>query len=358
MSRKSINNSFDSLWPSFVDVMSNLFVLMLFMVVIFLMTNFISSAINPTVKDDRIAQLEKMLKDENSLNQRLIANIKAIKGDSGKILEDNRKKDKELMELYNTLDMTNHNLKKEEVKNENFANKVDELNMFILQMEGDIIKKENQIKALENNETNLKNTISKLNMEMQKLNDVFEATDKYIAWQKVQIVELGKKLNRALANKTAELWKVRSGFFEGLSSALVGNDNFVLDGDRFVMPSEVFFSSQSAEISDEGKIQLRKIAKALKEAMQKFPDDIDWILRVDGHTDITPIKQKAGNKYKSNWELSVDRAVSVVNFLIDEGIPENRLAATGFGEFHPLVMGKDKKSLQKNRRIEFKLTEK
>ncbi len=357
MSRRSTDNFFNSMWPSFVDVMSNLFVLMLFMVVIFLMTNFISTAVNPTVKDDRIAQLEKLLSDKENLNQRLVANIKAIKGNSGKILEDNRKKDEALQELSNTLDFTSHNLKREEIKNEGLANKVAELNMFILQMEGDIIKKENQIKALENNETNLKNTVSKLTQEMQKLNDVFDATDKYIAWQKVQIVELGKKLNRALANKTAELWKVRSGFFEGLSQALVGNDNFVMEGDRFVMPSEIFFERQSAEIGPKGREELRKIANVLKEAMKKFPEDIDWILRVDGHTDITPIKQGNG-KYQSNWELSVDRAISVVKFLISEGIPENRLAATGFGEFHPLVMGTDAKSLQKNRRIEFKLTEK
>ena len=357
MSRKNTDNFFDSMWPSFVDVMSNLFVLMLFMVVIFLMTNFISTAINPSSKEEKIAQLEKIIEDKDKLNQRLIANIKNVKGDSNKILEENQKKEDALQELSNTLDFTSNTLKKEEIKNENLSNKVAELNMFIVQMEGDIIKKDNQIKALENNEKNLENTVSKLTTEMQKLNDVFEATDKYIAWQKVQIVELGKKLNRALANKTAELWKVRSGFFEDLSTALVGNDNFVMQGDRFVMPSEVFFNKQSAEIGEQGKVQLKKIAKVLKDAMQKFPDDMDWILRVDGHTDITPIKQGTG-KYKSNWELSVDRAISVVNFLISEGIPENRLAATGFGEFHPLVMGTDAKSLQKNRRIEFKLTEK
>ncbi|MBD5398156.1 OmpA family protein [bacterium] len=357
MSRRNSDNFFNSMWPSFVDVMSNLFVLMLFMVVVFLMTNFISTAINPTVKDDRIAQLEKMVEDKDNLNQKLIANIKAIKGNSGKVLEESRKKDEALQELTNTLDFTSNNLKREEIKNEGLANKVAELNMFILQMEGDIIKKENQIKALENNETNLKNTVSKLTTEMQKLNDVFDATDKYIAWQKVQIVELGKKLNRALANKTAELWKVRSGFFEELSQALVGNDNFVMEGDRFVMPSEIFFEKQSAEIGPKGCEELRKIANVLKDAMKKFPDDMDWILRVDGHTDITPIK-KGNGKYLSNWELSVDRAISVVKFLISEGIPENRLAATGFGEFHPLVMGVDAKSLQKNRRIEFKLTEK
>lgn len=353
--RNRIDNS-SSLWPSFVDVMSNMFVLMLFMVVIFLMTNFISMAINPSIKDDKIAELQQVIEDKDKLNQALVANIKSLKISEKKIVDETNQKQEDLQELNDILDMTRDDLKKTDVKNENFANKVTELNMFILQMESDIIKKENQIKTLENNEDNLKKTVSKLSREMQKLNDVFEATDKYIIWQKVQIVELGRKLNRALANKTAALWKVRSSFFEGLSQGLIGNENFVMAGDRFVMPSEVFFARQSADISDEGKEQLIKLADVLKEAMKKFPDDVDWILRVDGHTDLTPFKDKS--EYNSNWELSLDRALSVVEFFISIGIPPERLAATGFGEFHPLVKGKDPKSLQKNRRIEFKLTEK
>ena len=186
--------------------------------------------------------------------------------------------------------------------------------------------------------------------------NVFEATNKYITWQKVQIVELGKKLNRALANKTAELFKVRSSFFESLSKAVAGNKNFIITGDRFIIPSEVFFKSNSADIGLLGKKKLKDIAVILKQAMKSFPDDIDWILRIDGHTDSAPIKENS--KYNSNWELSVARAVSVVNFLISEGIPENHLAATGFGEFHPIVKSSNIKDMQKNRRIEFKLTEK
>ncbi|MBP3615939.1 MAG: OmpA family protein [Alphaproteobacteria bacterium] len=344
-----------SLWPSFVDVMSNLLILMLFVVVIFMLMNFVSSVNSRNSKDDRITELEKIIAEKDKINKALINNVRGVKEDLEKAQKETDLAKSDMEELYSVLDMTKTDAKKEEVKNEQLSNKVAELNMFILQLEGDIIKKDNEVKRLQNNEDNLKNTVSKLTGEMQKLNDVFEATNKYISWQKVQIVELGKKLNRALANKTAELFKVRSTFFEELSTAVMGNKNFVMVGDRFVIPSEVFFTAESADIGKEGKEKLKELASILKDAMKAFPDDIDWILRVDGHTDKNPIK---GTKFKSNWELSVARAVSVVNFLISEGIPANRLAATGFGEFHPLVEGSDKASLKKNRRIEFKLTEK
>ncbi|MBR1544821.1 MAG: OmpA family protein [Alphaproteobacteria bacterium] len=355
MSRRSSFENQASLWPSFVDVMSNLLILMLFVVVIFMLMNFVSSINSQNSKDDRIVELEKIIEEKDKINKALINNVRGVKQDLEKAKEENSLAKSDMEELYSVLDMAKTDAKKEEVKNEQLSNKVAELNMFILQLEGDIIKKDNQVKALQNSEENLKNTVSKLTGEMQKLNDVFEATNKYISWQKVQIVELGKKLNRALANKTAELFKVRSTFFEELSSAVMGNKNFVMVGDRFVIPSEVFFTAESAEIGENGKEKLKELAKILKDAMKAFPDDIDWILRVDGHTDKNPIK---GSKFKSNWELSVARAVSVVNFLISEGIPENRLAATGFGEFHPLDNGNTKEAFRKNRRIEFKLTEK
>lgn len=356
MSKRTSSDNFSSLWPSFVDVMSNLLILMLFMVVIFMLLNFVSTVSRPDAKDKRIEELQNLIAEKNKVNQALIKNIRGIKEDLKKVEAEKEDKESDMEELYSVLDMAKVDAKKKDVKNEQLSAKVDELNMLILQMEGDIIKKDNQVKVLQNNEENLKNTVSKLTNEMQKLNDVFEATNKYISWQKVQIVELGKKLNRALANKTAELFKVRSTFFEELSQAVMGNKNFVMVGDRFVIPSEVFFTQESSDIGEEGKVKLRELAKVLKDAMVAFPDEIDWILRVDGHTDKTPVR--VNSKYKSNWELSVARAVSVVNFLISEGIPENRLAATGFGEFHPLVDGSDKESLRKNRRIEFKLTEK
>ena len=347
--KNRVSSANNSLWPSFIDVMSNLVILMIFMVIIFMMLNFVSSVSNNTSKDEKIAELYNIINEKDRVNKLLVNNIKSVKK-----LNENQENDLEM--LYKTLDFKLDEKKKTEIKNQQLQNKVAELNMMILQLEGDIIKKDYKLKSLENNNANLKTTVSKLTTEMQKLNAVFEATDKYITWQKVQIVELGKKLNRALANKTAELFKVRSTFFESLSKAVMGNKNFVMDGDRFIIPSEVFFASGSAEIGVKGKEQLKQIVTILKSAIKTFPDEMNWILRVDGHTDKEQFKENSF--YKSNWELSVARAVAVVNFFINEGIPADRLAATGFGEYHPLYKGENKQKLKQNRRIEFKLTEK
>ena len=353
--RENTNNTV-SLWPSFVDVMSNLLILMLFMVVVFMMLNFISGATQSDSKNKEIENLQKTIRQKDHLNSLLVDTIRNTKQELNVAKKEAETTQSDMDELSKTLDFAELESKKKDIKNEQLQDKVSELNQLILQFEGDIIKKDDKINALKNNEENLKSTVNHLTEEMQKLNEVFESTNKYITWQKVQIVELGRKLNRALAGKTAELFKVRSTFFEELSKVIADNKNFVISGDRFVIPSEVFFAKESATIGDAGKAKLKELAKILKEAIAVFPDDVDWILRVDGHTDITPIRPSS--HYKSNWELSVARAVSVVNFLVEEGIPANRLAATGFGEFHPIVDGSDADSLARNRRIEFKLTEK
>ena len=321
-----------NLWPTAVDVMSNMFIIMLFLVIIFLITNFISVAVAPTGNrqvDNRIAELERQVSEKERLNATLVQHIRAVKSDTDAVIEAGRDK----------------------IKLEASSARIADLNAMVFSMEEEIIKKDNQIRDTEAAAKTMEEQVVKLTREMQKLNDVFETTDKYIKWQKVQIVELGKQLNRALANKTAELHKVRSDFFGSLLKPLSNNKNFEIAGDRFSMPSEVFFKVGSAEIGPEGEIELAKIAEALVGAMQHFPADTEWILRVDGHTDNTPMR--AGSAFANNWELSQARALSVVRFLIDMGIPANRLAPAGFGEFHPV----DPSNPAANRRIEFKLTE-
>ncbi|MDR3126836.1 MAG: OmpA family protein [Rickettsiales bacterium] len=321
-----------NLWPSFVDLMSNMFILMLFLVIAFVLTNFISVAAFPTGSasvDRRIAELEHEAEEKSRLNQALISHLKSVKKDAGRIIE----------------------AEKNEVKLSASNARVAELNAIVFEMQDDIIRKDNQIREHRRAAEGMSEQIDRLTNEMRKLNGVFETTDKYIKWQKVQIVELGRKLNRALANKTAELVKVRSEFFESLVGAVESNPNFAITGDRFMMPSEVFFESASANVGEKGETELRKIASAILDAMKSFPSETGWIVRVDGHTDDTPLPK--GAPFESNWELSQARALAVVKFLIAQGVPPERLAATGFGEFHPI----DRKSRAKNRRIEFKLTE-
>ena len=80
------------------------------------------------------------------------------------------------------------------------------------------------------------------------------------------------------------------------------------------------------------------------------------MLRVDGHTDTTPVSP--GRTYRDNWELSQARALSVVRYMVErQGLPPDRLAATGFGEYRPIDSGNSPESLARNRRIELKFTE-
>jgi chemotaxis protein MotB len=148
--------------------------------------------------------------------------------------------------------------------------------------------------------------------------------------------------------------KYKSDFLAALADVFAEHEDIRIVGDRFVFQSEVLFDSGSADLGVGGAQQIRRLAQTLKQITDEIPDDIDWILRVDGHTDRRPIETE---KFPSNWELSTARAVEVVKFLIDQGIPADRLAATGFGEYQPLDTTGSAQSLRRNRRIEFKLTQ-
>jgi chemotaxis protein MotB len=189
---------------------------------------------------------------------------------------------------------------------------------------------------------------------LAKISATLEASEKQAAEQNVQIASLGKRLNAALVSKVHELNRYRSEFFGRLRDLLGGQKGVRIVGDRFVFQSEVLFAKGAADIGDAGKNQLLQLARTLKQISREIPADIDWILRVDGHTDKDPIKTA---RFPSNWELSSARAISVVQFLINQGLSPNRLAATGFGEFRPLDDRSDEIAKRRNRRIELKLTQ-
>jgi chemotaxis protein MotB len=163
--------------------------------------------------------------------------------------------------------------------------------------------------------------------------------------------KLEKEIKTYKNPKTLGLTHFRSEFFAKLMKIVGERQDIRVVGDRFVFQSEVLFDKGSAEIRDEGKKQLKHLARILKEITSKIPSDIHWVLRIDGHTDKLPISQK----FASNWELSSARAIAVVKQLIAEGIKAQNLVAAGFGEFHPLSNSKDETEMARNRRIEFKL---
>jgi len=186
---------------------------------------------------------------------------------------------------------------------------------------------------------------------LQEALDASEAKDKE---NQIKIADLGQRLNVALAKKVQELARYRSDFFGKLREVLGARADFQVVGDRFVFPADVLFDSGSADLKLDALPQIDKLADALKQLETQIPPDIAWVLRIDGHTDIKPITNAT---FPSNWELSSARAISVVRYLIDQGIPPNRLVAAGFGEFQPLDPGDSDEALAKNRRIELKLTE-
>lgn len=200
----------------------------------------------------------------------------------------------------------------------------------------------------------LNQQISALRDQLAAIQKALDISEKTAADQKIQIADLGKRLNVALAGKVQELARYRSEFFGKLREILGERSDIRIVGDRFVFQSEVLFDTASAELGDQGKAQLAALAKTLLDIAKQIPDNIHWVLRVDGHTDKRPISTP---EFHSNWELSTARALSVVRFLISQGVPPQRLAATGFGEYQPLDPGSDEVAYRRNRRIELKLTE-
>lgn len=196
--------------------------------------------------------------------------------------------------------------------------------------------------------------LAALREQLATLEATLRAAEEKAQSQGVQIESLGKRLNAALASKVQELSRYRSEFFGRLREVLGNRPGIRIVGDRFVFQSEVLFDVASAELGPAGKEQMGALAQTLKELVVKIPEDIDWVLRVDGHTDKTPISTA---RFPSNWELSAARAISVVKFLIDQGLPPVRLVAAGFAANRPIDPGVDEIALRRNRRIELKLTQ-
>jgi len=196
--------------------------------------------------------------------------------------------------------------------------------------------------------------LAALRLRIEELTSLLAEKDRQATQDKVAIASLGRSLNNALASRVQELQRFRSEFFGRLRDVLKGRDDVQIVGDRFVFQSEVLFAQGQAEIAAEGRDQLAKLAVALADIATKIPEDINWVLQVDGHTDDIPIR---AGRYADNWDLSTERALSVVRFLNQQGLPANRLAAAGYGEFQPLDAADNDDARRKNRRIELKITQ-
>jgi len=213
---------------------------------------------------------------------------------------------------------------------------------------------EGETRAARNQVEQLAAQLAELRTQLARIAAALDASELKVKAQQGQIVELGRRLNLALVNKVEELARYRSEFFGRLRAIIGERPDIRIVGDRFVFQSEVLFTPGSAELGEPAKEQLLPVITALREIAAKIPNDVNWILRVDGHTDRRPISNAT---FASNWELSAARAISVVRFAIEQGIPSSRVAATGFADNQPIESGDGDAAYRRNRRIELKLTE-
>src|SRR5215510_12269044 len=319
-------------WPGYVDMLSTLLLVVTFLMSLFMLSNYFITT-QTSGKDTMLSRLTELLALERSKKESLEDSLSALQA----TLID---KDKENARLTGLLGDQSGKTEGAEAKTSALSGQLDQ-------------QKQITNEALAKVEI-LNQQLAALRLQLAALQDALDAAEAKDRESQVKIADLGQRLNVALAKKVQELARYRSDFFGKLREVLGARADFQVVGDRFVFPADVLFDSGSADLKLDALPQIDKLAEALKELETQIPPDIAWVLRIDGHTDIKPITNAA---FPSNWELSSARAISVVRYLIDHGIPPNRLVAAGFGEFQPLDPGDSDEALAKNRRIELKLTE-
>lgn len=230
-------------------------------------------------------------------------------------------------------------------------NEISRLGDKVVESEGEIAKERRLSVEAQAQAALMSQQLETLRQELARLAETLDASDALSEAQRAQISDLGRRMNRALAGKVQELQRYRSEFFGRLRDILGTRPGIQVVGDRFVFQSEVLFASGSADLGTEGQRQLAQLARTLVDISKDIPAEVDWILRVDGHTDDVPINTAS---FPSNWELSLARALSVVRYLTTQGVAPKRLVAAGFGEYQPLDPAKTVEARGRNRRIELK----
>lgn len=326
-------------WPGYVDMLSTLLLVVTFLMSLFMLSNYFITT-QTSGKDTLLSRLNRQLSQLTELLA-LERSKKASLEDSLSTLQATlADQEKENARLTGLMGEQGGKTEGAEAKATELGGQLDQ-------------QKKITNEALAKVEI-LNQQLAALRTQLAALQEALDASEAKDRESQVKIADLGQRLNVALAKKVQELARYRSDFFGKLREVLGARPEFQVVGDRFVFAADVLFDSGSADLKPEATPQLDKLADALKELETQIPSDIAWVLRVDGHTDIKPITNAA---FPSNWELSSERAITVVRYLIDHGVPPNRLVAAGFGEFQPLDSHDSEEALARNRRIELKLTE-
>ena len=340
------------IWPGFVDALSSLILVMVFVLLIF--------AIGQFVLSQTIAGKNRALADLNAQIAQLAQTLSLAQDAKAKL-------DTKVNELSASLGQSNTALDAAHAEAAKLSADIAALTELKTQLEQQVAQmaaqldtsKKDLVAATDLNAKSaaqvelLNRQLAAVQDQLKQITAALEIANKNVKDKDVKIAELGKELNIALANKVNQLEKYRSEFFGKLREALGNRPDIQVVGDRFVVPTDILFDTGSAELSPDAQASMAKLAKTLNEVAAEIPSSLDWVLRIDGHTDKRPIHT---DQFPSNWELSTARATAIVKQLAVQGIQPRHLSANGFGQFQPLDPKDSEAAYAKNRRIEIQLT--
>ena len=365
----------DYTWPGFVDALSSLLMVIIFVLMIFVLSQFflsqkMSGQDEALVKlKSNLIELSEILSLEREYNIALTSDLsileKKIIGLKEQFEKEKIVNDRNNEELKNNVKIINFNKNKIKELDAILNKKIQEAKLYSKNMidlsqnlekkEGKIKKKDALLRASQEEVNKLTRASIQLRNKLSQLQTLLSAYKAKDKKEKIKTLNIGKDLNSALARKVEELQRFKSEFFGRVRELIKGRPEIRVVGDRFVFQSEVLFSTGSVEIGPKGQLEMVRLAATLMEIEKSLPTDIDWILQIEGHTDNLPVKN--GQIYKDNWELSTKRALSVLRYLIKQGIKPSRLSASGYGSFQPVDKKNNPQARKKNRRIEMKITQ-
>ena len=326
------------IWPGYVDALSTMLMMVALVLVIMMAAQFaLSNALN--TREAQMSELALSLQKLNDALNMEKSQSESLRGQKSQLEARVKQAESDAAQARNRLTESEGKL----------AGLVGERDSAKREME----RAFQETTTLKVQLTDMVRQIEELNKKLSLLTADLQSAKSSISEKEITIKDLDAKLKRKMLEKVEELSEYRSEFFGRLKKALGNRPDIKVVGDRFVFQSEVFFQTASADLQESGKEQLSKLADTLKELAKTIPKDINWVLNVVGHTDKRPINMP---QFRSNWELSSARAISVVKFLVEQGIPAERLSATGYGEYQPIDSGTSEEALSRNRRIELKFT--
>jgi chemotaxis protein MotB len=322
-------------WPGFVDALSTLLLVIIFLLSFFVLSQFYIAQ-ELTGRDTALERLNRQIADLTDLLALERLNRRGLEETLGGVRANLTQAEAESARLRG-----------QAAAGAGAAGRVGELNA---QLEA-----ERRVASQAAQQVDLLNQqLAALRRQLAALEQALDASENRDRESQARIADLGSRLNVALAQRVQELARYRSDFFGRLRQILGNRQDVRVVGDRFVFQSELFFNAGASALKTEATPELDRIASALADLERQIPADIPWVMRVDGHTDVRPITT---SQFPSNWALSAARAIAVVQYLVSRGVPPQRLVAAGFGEFQPLDAGTTDDAFARNRRIELKLTE-